>query len=1008
MQNYPERTNSLNIFFTNGYYGGNVAGYCDISTGDIHTYDHGQQGIWWMGAEHLTHELGHSFGLWHTYDKNSQNCLTSNFDFLYDVYDTTNLDCDDYCYEPSCPNNPSPPDCETCYFEGGESNNLMGGGANSHISPLQMGISHRRAAFNYELRSHITGYHSIPFQIVQDEIWDFSIKFHQDIIVKTGNTLTIECIVEMVPEAKIIVEPGAKLIIDGGKISNELYFNQPWQGIEVWGNPNTTQLPINQGWLVIMNEGTIENAEVAVRVGSEDYTGKGGGVLQANDGEFLNNGIGVWFDPYSYTGGNASYFFESNFDYTNTINGEGTFTHVKLDDVHYVDFTECTFSNNSNLTYAGYGIYSTNAIFDVEGTSTLSGWENSQFQNLEYGIYATAANTTDLADVRHTTFTENHHGIYLSGMTLPRITSNEFFLKKAASQEGYGLYLDACTDYWVEDNTFEKCSTCNHPTGIGIIVNESGGDPNEIYLNEFDYVEYAINVQGENRDATNPAQGLVIRCNEYTNTLKDETIIWDEPRITNMAGIADEQGSFSLNIEEMAGNIFHYETTTTDYDDLDNEANFFDYYYSTNAGSADVEPEDAQFGVTVDKIGMPTQYLWTRETACESNINTGSGGGTEGEKGAMNDAQEGIETTGAILTALVDGGDTETLNTEVETSTPPEAATVYNELMAESPNLSETVVESTIEKESVIPNAMLRDVMVANPHTAKSITLLEQLDERFDPMPEYMKAQILAGRSIQNLKQELESQLAGYKLKKAKAMNNIVRYYIEQLEPQAASDSILALYQEDNTLKSSYHLAWLYLEKGEYLLGNNIMDNIPTLFNLTDNKELEYNQISGVYNILSNLYQNSATIDSLTASQVGELQTVVNDGEKQPQAYARNILLAINEISYAEPVLFPNNLKSSEAIEEYENLIDTQAPRMLEVYPNPSKDYVILQYKLDAEQAGKIEVQDMTGTTKHVMQLTATRDQVTLITQDWNPGMYIATLKIDEKTIESVKFTVVK
>ncbi len=92
------------------------------------------------------------------------------------------------------------------------------------------------------------------------------------------------------------------------------------------------------------------------------------------------------------------------------------------------------------------------------------------------------------------------------------------------------------------------------------------------------------------------------------------------------------------------------------------------------------------------------------------------------------------------------------LNSEIETSSPPEAVQVYNELMAESPNLSEAVVESTIEKETVLPNAMVRDVMVANPHTAKSLVLLEKLDDRFDPMPDYMKAQILAGRSIHNLK----------------------------------------------------------------------------------------------------------------------------------------------------------------------------------------------------------------------------------------------------------------
>jgi len=361
-----------------------------------------------------------------------------------------------------------------------------------------------------------------------------------------------------------------------------------------------------------------------------------------------------------------------------------------------------------------------------------------------------------------------------------------------------------------------------------------------------------------------------------------------------------------------------------------------------------------------------------------------------------------------LLTTMIDGGDTEALNAEVENSVPPEAVVVYNELMAESPNLSETVVESTIEKESVIPNAMLRDVMVANPHTAKSISLLEQLDERFEPMPDYMKAQILAGRSIQNLKQELEAQLAGYKLKKAKALNNIVRYYNEEFNPITASDSILALYQEDNTLKSTYQMAWIYLQNGEYQQGNNLINNIPSLYDLSDNEQLDHNQLEGIYNMLLGIFQNGYPIDSLTASQVNELQMLASDGEPRPQAYARNILLATDVIAYQEPILFPNMLKSSEAIEEYDKLAKAQAPGILEVYPNPSKDYVILQYNLETEQEGKIEIKDMSGTTRLVLSFIGLQNQVTLITRDWNSGMYIATLKIDGKSTESVKFTLVK
>ena len=200
---------------------------------------------------------------------------------------------------------------------------------------------------------------------------------------------------------------------------------------------------------------------------------------------------------------------------------------------------------------------------------------------------------------------------------------------------------------------------------------------------------------------------------------------------------------------------------------------------------------------------------------------------------------------------MVDGGDTEALNTEVETSSPPEAVQVYNELMSESPNLSETVVESAIEKENVLPNAMVRDIMVANSHTAKSLVLFDKLDERNDPMPEYMKAQILAGRSIRTLKQELEAQLAKHQRDKAKAMNSIIRYYRDELEPQEAYDSLLALYQLDNTIKSSYSQAWLYFEAGEYQTGENILNNIPNQYTLDENEQERYTNMAAVFSLLA-------------------------------------------------------------------------------------------------------------------------------------------------------------
>lgn len=61
----------------------------------------------------------------------------------------------------------------------------------------------------------------------------------------------------------------------------------------------------------------------------------------------------------------------------------------------------------------------------------------------------------------------------------------------------------------------------------------------------------------------------------------------------------------------------------------------------------------------------------TYKETCPSNLSSsGGGGGSEEMRSSMTEAETGILNTESVLIALVDGGDTETLNTEVESSTP--------------------------------------------------------------------------------------------------------------------------------------------------------------------------------------------------------------------------------------------------------------------------------------------------------------------------------------------------
>ena len=835
-----------------------------------------------------------------------------------------------------------------------------------------------------------------------------------DIIVESGASLSFNnTTINMASGSKIIVKPNAYLSVNNSNITT--HEGDLWAGIEVWGDPEATQIPANQGWLSISNGGTIENAVVAVRVGSADYSDMGGGIVHTDEAILRNNRSGVIY--HDYAGSNIGNFNLTTFETTaELVDSSLPDEHMRLLGVEDILINGCTFRNtrdgNTPYSQRGTGILSMDASYYVDhicisGTTPCTQYQETVFDSLNYGLKAFAISTTLAPSIENSQFTKNYRGAYLSGITQARVTSNSFYLNGTAASESYGLYLDACDQYWVENNHFEKSSTQSTQTGIGIYVSESGNQANEIYLNSFDSVEYSVIALGNNRYYRRPEIGLQIRCNDYNNTLFDEVVVYDgmlAPPTDD--GIANKQGANTTNAEDMAGNLFYYNSDVVgDFDDINNQSNHFYYYYSNDAGIYNVEPLDYTTN-TVTKVPKPINN-WTYENGCPSGLTSGGGGSTEESRSAMADAQTDIESTEAVLTALVDGGDTETLNAEVESSIPAEAAMVYNELMAESPNLSETVVESSIEKEDVLPNTMIRDVMVANPHTSTSLQLLEKLDNRNNPMPEYMKAQILAGRSIQSLKAELEGQLAVHHIRKTKAINRIARHFAALPASTAKTDSLLALYQADNSISSSYMQAWLYLYSGQYLQGQNVMTAIPIDFSLSGDELSEYQNMQLLYTLLRELFEAGKHLDELSAVQKGQLQSLASETTGFAPVYARNVLIAIDEMEYEEPVILPDQFKSTTVEEAYKELLNSPQPKMLEVYPNPSNDFVILGYQFDTETKGSIEIRDVSGSLIQSVPFKGMQDQVSVITRSWAPGMYMVSLMVNDKVIETTKLTLI-
>lgn len=241
MQEYPHKQRYLNIHFVTGNCMG-ASGYANYPVGassQAHSYVVSfMRSQWedfttypfWALMLHLAHELGHNLDLRHPYD--SEYCTFSHPDFLFDLF---GFEKQPWCVNPRR-------GCDICFHQGGWdcdftdpqntcTNNIMGGNKdNGSITPLQMGRMHRALSLK-SVRKYAWGYNPEPLLIQNNELWELNIKIYQDIVIRSGATLWLKGDIEMVPEAQIIVEPGARLIVDGGSVQTALLAPAPWRGV---------------------------------------------------------------------------------------------------------------------------------------------------------------------------------------------------------------------------------------------------------------------------------------------------------------------------------------------------------------------------------------------------------------------------------------------------------------------------------------------------------------------------------------------------------------------------------------------------------------------------------------------------------------------------------------------------------------------------------------------------------------------------------------------------------
>jgi len=814
--------------------------------------------------------------------------------------------------------------------------------------------------------------------------------------INSGGMLTLNpgCKLFFGENSKIIVKPGGILKIDSALLTS--LPGKTWLGVEVWGNSSLPQIPSsNQGFLQILNEGTIENA----LIGTTNYkpaspnrnspiSGSTGGIIQANRAKYINNKTAASFKAYSpYS---SSSFTDCEFTTTATLNPAPDYF-IKLESVTYIRVNHCLFSNRSANAKYGSGIYSYNAHFFVDGRCTnpsispCPSYINSKFEKLNYGIYATCNASSAGFSVKHSDFTENRRGIYVSGINGATITENNFFIGSLGlpNDTMVGMYLSNSTAYHVESNKLSNLAMVGVGY-IGIYVRNSGTTYNSIYRNTFNDLNYGIVAYGTNRNGT--TTGLCLKCNDFTNTKTDIAVLPYFPNVNY--GIAYNQG-YTIDGDTMpAGNLFS--RLTSNYWSITNSAQAINYVHHNMSWSPyQVVPSPVSGLVTV----LEHRYKsYDTILSCPSHLNPGGG-----QIDIMQLAIAEADQTKQQLSSLVDGGNTAQMETVIDLSQSAEALELRNELLSSSPYLSDEVMIKASQKEDVLTNAMVRDVLVANSHSAKSDQVLAAVDSRIEPMPDYMKEQILQGQETISAKEELIMRLSGFKEKEREAYGNLLREYSEN----GQTSELISLLQNDPEIYSKYQLASLQIEKNQYSLAQQTINDISS-----DGFDPEMQQEKTDYlNLVA--IMNNLTTDTTYKLETGNPAVIALENlateDNLAGTGARNLLIAAGLIQYNEPVILPEPQTKSVKVEHLIPSIPLIGSS-LHIFPNPANDYVTIEYEL--MENGSLVLNSIDGKMVFTLELPAGKDQRIVPTQELSPGTYVINLLAGNETIASVKLTI--
>lgn len=1031
---------------------------------------------WTDLINHISHEYGHAVGLHHI--TSAEHVQLAHYDFLDDVFgqcpEADLIDPSHPCF------NCTPPAGYACHLTGcflgqypvtlplnpgDPCHPFMSGGPHSfYLSPKQAGRMHRALSLfnnsfivdNRPMHKYVKEEYSfgVPYTVSSSETWDFAIKMYQDIVVEAPATLTLQCEVRMPVAGRIIVKPGAKLVVDGGVVTSA-HDGEFWSGIEVWGDNAHHQWPTSQptyqGMLVLKNDAVIEHARnITMQQPGTYWTF--GGVIQATDATFLNCRRSTEFLSYQNTtpGGtpisNRSFFRRCDFIVDENYRGADDFyAHVSMWGVDGVTFRACNFENRQNdnvlaITQSaklGFGIVSEDASYRVLGVcATNPPWPGdvcpayipTTFKGLDHGINARNFSTARNFIVDRCRFEDNVCGVYANSVVGFQVKNSRFLVggnevpdltntdEEFWGERHRGVFSTESWAFAIDDNDLEQSG--DHEFTEGVVVGYSYDHNDVVFRNEATGLERAYIGEGICADLSSSyaaIRGLWFLCNENEN---NPTNFWarkvteDEINDPNDHTIRLNQGmplrpaDNSFDQWPAGSANFDFRVTTT-------HSPMF-YWHRPDAPFVPTNYTSGPYGIN------PIEAAYIPANNCANKVlltippdpDSPSGMDPGPVTDYLLNKKLAYGNTRYLYEQLIDDGNTDEVVQEIQESWPQDAWALRDYLLARSPYLSTEALQSMVLRD-VLPDAMVTEILVANPVATRSDGFLTWLQERSGhPLPEYLLGMVVASWDQRGYRDALEAEMTLHHAEMTQAANLLIHHYytLPLTEDDLTSvpmDDVLWVWQQLRTPAARYAEALIWLELDNYAQATTVIESIPIEHKLRTPESLERQRMLDLIAFLETLQGTGRSEMQLSTAELATLQAMMGQAYDRPASWISNLLCF--GYQHCRPPLTGGEEDGVPKSLPYTPLPakDIAVQAALSIYPNPANSWVAFDYDLLVEPTNAaIVILDLTGREVYRIVLNESQQQKVWDTRQAAPGSYTVVLLNNRQQLRTEKLII--